>query len=53
MVLLYHDARGGELDPGDATRLVYILVQAAKMISDAELEQRVAALEAMAEGDDR
>lgn len=53
MILLYFEAREGQIDPGDATRLGWLLERAGKMIADAELEARIARLEALAEGSER
>lgn len=42
---LYAEARNGEIEPADATRLAYILTQLATMIRETELEQRIETLE--------
>jgi len=43
---LYAEARHGEIDISDATRLTYLLTSLANMIRDSELEQRIEVLEA-------
>jgi hypothetical protein len=43
---LYVEARRGEIEPADATRLAYLLTSLASMIRDSELEARIEALEA-------
>lgn len=47
---VYRDTRGGNLDPADATKLAYILGQIARIFQAVELERRIAALEAGADG---
>lgn len=45
MARLYRDARTGQVEIGDATRLAYILTQLATLMRIDDLEQRTAALE--------
>ncbi|MHB8249067.1 MAG: hypothetical protein ACYDCX_09335 [Acidithiobacillus sp.] len=45
MARLYRDARTGQMEVGDATRLAYILTQLATLMRIDDLEQRTAALE--------
>jgi hypothetical protein len=42
---LYIEARRGEIEPSDATRLAYLLTSLANMIRDSEMEERIEALE--------
>lgn len=42
---LYKDARHGRVEPGDATKLAYILDLLRKSLESAELEQRLEAVE--------
>lgn len=42
---LYVEARRGEIEPSDATRLAYLLTSLANMIRDSEMEERIEALE--------
>jgi hypothetical protein len=43
---LYHEARSGRLAPQDATRLASIVAMIARLIDGADLEDRLARLEA-------
>lgn len=45
MARVYRDARLGDTDTAEASRLVYILSTLAKLIETSQLEQRIAALE--------
>ena len=45
MARVYRDARTGQADTADASRLVYMLTSIAKMIEIGQLEQRLIALE--------
>jgi hypothetical protein len=45
VVTLYREAREGELDASDASKLDNWLVQTGKLIADAEIEARITALE--------
>lgn len=45
MARVYRDARTGQTDTADASRLVYMLTSIAKMIEVGQLEQRLIALE--------
>ncbi len=45
MARVYRDARTGQADTADASRLVYMLTSIAKMIEIGQLEQRLTALE--------
>ncbi len=45
MARLYRDARGGQIEMADATKLAYILTQLATLMRIDDLEQRTAALE--------
>jgi hypothetical protein len=42
---VYRDARGGRIETGDASRLVFILSQMGKMLELGELERRLIVLE--------
>jgi hypothetical protein len=42
---LYTEARRGQLDPGDATRLGQLLQLIARLLSEGEIERRLEALE--------
>jgi len=46
MAKLYREARNGQIDTRDATRLVYILGELVKVFAVRELESRVKTLEA-------
>ena len=46
MAKLYREARNGQIDTRDATRLVYILGEMVKVFAVRELEARVKTLEA-------
>ena len=46
MAKLYREARNGQIDTRDATRLVYILGELVKVFAVRELEARVKTLEA-------
>jgi len=46
---VYRDARGGQLETGDASRLSYILVSIGKMIELDDLEKRITQLEGTAQ----
>jgi hypothetical protein len=43
---LYHEARSGRLAPQDATRLASIVAMIGRLIDSADLEDRLARLEA-------
>ena len=45
MARLYREARTGQVEVGDATKLAYILTQLATLMRIDDLEQRTAALE--------
>lgn len=45
MARVYRDARTGQADTAEASRLVYMLTSIAKMIEIGQLEQRLIALE--------
>ena len=45
MARLYRDARTGQMEVGDATKLAYLLTQLATLMRSDDLEQRTAALE--------
>lgn len=45
MARVYRDARTGQSDTADASRLVYMLTSIAKMIEIGQLEERLTALE--------
>lgn len=45
MARVYRDARAGQTDTADASRLVYMLTSIAKMIELGQFEQRLIALE--------
>lgn len=45
MARVYREARGGKLDPADATKLVYMLSQIGKLWELSELESRLQMLE--------
>ena len=49
---VYRDARGGNIETGDASRLSYILVSIGKLILDNEIEQRLTKLENAQNGKD-
>lgn len=42
---VYNDMRDGSLDPGDGTKLAYVLGQMVRIFETRELEQRTEALE--------
>ena len=42
---VYNDMRAGMLDPGDGTKLAYVLGQMVRIFETRELEQRTEALE--------
>lgn len=42
---VYAEARNGDIEMSDATRLAYLLTSLANMIRDSEMEDRIAALE--------
>ena len=42
---VYNDMRDGTLDPGDGTKLAYVLGQMVRIFETRELEQRTEALE--------
>ncbi|MBY0578447.1 MAG: hypothetical protein K2P57_05310 [Burkholderiales bacterium] len=42
---VYRDARHGNIDPADASRLAFILAQIAKLIEIGDLEMRIKTLE--------
>ena len=50
MARVYRDARRGEEDTANASRLVYMLTSIAKMIEIGQLEQRLSTLEDRANG---
>lgn len=50
MAKVYRDARYARTDTADASRLVYMLATIAKMIEIGQLENRIAALEKMKNG---
>lgn len=50
MARVYRDARTGQTSTADASRLVYMLTSIAKMIEIGQLEQRLAALERIQDG---
>ena len=43
---LYRDARAGRIDPGDATKLAFLLVRIVKVAEAAEFDARLRGLEA-------
>lgn len=43
---LYREARAGRIDPGDATKLAYVLVSIVKVAEAAEFDARLRGLEA-------
>jgi hypothetical protein len=45
MARLYREARTGQMEVGDATKLAYLLTQLATLMRIDDLEQRIAALE--------
>ena len=45
MARVYREARGGKLDPADATKLVYMLSQIGKLYELSVIEQRLQLLE--------
>lgn len=50
MARVYRDARTGQTETADASRLVYMLTSIAKMIEIGQLEQRLNALEGKQHG---
>lgn len=42
---VYREARAGQIDPADATKLTYILDRIARMLETQDLERRLEALE--------
>jgi hypothetical protein len=42
---VYAEARNGEIETANATRLAYLLISLANMIRDGDMEDRIAALE--------
>ena len=47
---VYRDARSGDLEPADASRLAFILKQIRECVVDRDFEGRIAALEAARAG---
>lgn len=45
MTALYREARAGRIELGDATRLVYILMQIKAVLESSDMEKRMAELE--------